>query len=109
MLFDEVRQEFEPPARCSWRDIATFADHHGMFDGFLQEVDVLYELRLGVTGNRDLIPHPVVLDHVAKSDAAAVRTNRYAELCRHQNNRHHVIDAGNSNSVNLAILDRSAL
>ena len=80
-----------------------------MLDGILQKIDVLHQLCVGMAGHGDLIPHAVMLDHVAEGDAAAVRADGHAVFGSQQNDCHYVIHAGDADGINLAVSNRAAL
>ena len=80
-----------------------------MLDGILQKIDVLHQLCVGMAGHGDLIPHAVMLDHVAEGDAAAVRADGHAVFGGQQNDCHYVIHAGDADGINLAVSNRAAL
>ena len=73
----------------------------------LKKINILHQLRLGMAAHRNLIPHPIMLNHIAKRDPSPMRTNRHTKLCRHQNDRHHIIHPRHPYGINLTIPNRS--
>ena len=49
-----------------------------------------------------------MLNHITKRDPAPVRTHRHTKLCRHQNDRHHIIHPRHPYGINLTIPNRSS-
>ena len=80
-----------------------------MLDRILEEIDILHELRVRVPAHGNLIPHSVVLNHITQRDSAAMGADRDAKFCRHENNRHDIIDPGHPHRIDLAVSDPTAL
>src|SRR6187455_1225251 len=62
------------------RHVASAANDNGILEMLVQVIDILDHPALHRTADRDVIEHRQMLDVLAETDAAGVRTHRHAEL-----------------------------
>ena len=75
----------------------------------VQVIDVLQDTLIERRADADVIKDRQMLNILAQADAAGMRTDRHAELGRHQQHRQHLVDPAEPAGVDLAKADRIGL
>ena len=81
----------------------------GSAEVLVQVVDPLDDAVLQRAADADEVEDGEMLHVLAEADAAGMRADRDAELRRHQDDRQHLVDAGDAARVDLADVDRLGL
>ena len=87
------------------RDVAAVADHDRIDEMLVQVIDELGDAIVHAARHGDVIEHRQVLHQLAQPDAARMRTDRHAELRRHQDHCEVLVDAAEAATVDLAEVD----
>src|SRR5258706_4060253 len=87
------------------REVARVAHDAEIDEVLVQMVDVLAHAVLEAAAHGNVVEDGEVLDVLAEADAAGMRADRHAELCRHQQDRQHFVDAAHAATVDLQEAD----
>src|SRR5689334_19413712 len=87
------------------RHIARVADHYRVEEMLMQMIHVLDDATVHRSGDGDEIEHREMLHVLAQPHTARMRTYRNPEFRGHQENRQILVDAANSATIDLAIVD----
>src|SRR5712692_1092136 len=84
------------------RHVVTVPDRCRKNKMFMKMIDVLDDAILKRGANRYVIDQRKVLDVFAEANAAGMRADRHAKLCRHQHYGQHFVDAAEPAAIQLA-------
>src|SRR5215218_830846 len=92
-----------------WRDVAAALDLHWIDKMLVEVIHVLKDPVLERGADTDVVEDGEMLDVLAQSHTAGVRTDGHAEFCRHQEHGDDLVDAAEAAGVYLAERDGISL